>query len=87
VIPPEVSHPGHFATAPHGTTLAAYSLAGFEMRFLYAYGSAQAGFSPTKLDTFSVHAYHDFILEFKYIFNFFHESAFCSFTLWTSPNF
>jgi hypothetical protein len=28
------------------------------MRFLYAYGSAQAGFSPTKLDTFSVHAFH-----------------------------
>jgi hypothetical protein len=62
MIPPEVSHPGHFATAPCGTTLAAYSLAGFEMRFLYAYGSAQAGFSPTKLDTFSVHAQHTFFI-------------------------
>jgi len=31
--------------------------------------------------------YHDFILDFQYSFYFFYASAFCSFTLRTSPNF
>jgi hypothetical protein len=31
--------------------------------------------------------YHDFILDFQHNFYFFHDSAFCSFTLWISPNF
>jgi hypothetical protein len=65
MTPPGVSHPGHFAAAPCGTTLAAYStIGGFEMRFLYAHGSAQVGFSPfeTKFDITSAHTHSEGIL-------------------------
>ena len=63
MTPPGVSHPGHFTAAPCGTTLATYSaIGGFEMRFLYANGSAQVGFSPfeTELDITSAHAHSGF---------------------------
>jgi len=58
----EVSYPGYFDTIPHGMMLAAYFAIGeFEIRLLYAYGSAQVGFTPfvTKFNITSVHTHSE----------------------------